>query len=45
MSVPLPLMLPWYSSATVGMRTARPVEALSTHRSLACQATAALGEK
>ena len=44
MSVPLPLMPPWYSSATVGMRTARPVDTLSTHRSLAWYATAALGE-
>src|ERR1041384_8095156 len=34
-----------YSSATVGMRTARPTEALSTVSPVVCQDRAALGDK
>ena len=43
--VPLALIPPWYSSETVGMRTARPVEAFSTHSWLAWYASAALGDR
>ena len=35
---------PWYSSDTVGMRTARPTEALSTQSGVTCQASAAFGD-
>jgi len=40
----LPRIDPWYSSLTVGMRTARPVEALRSQSAVACQAMAALGD-
>lgn len=43
-STPAPFTPPWYSSETVGMRTARPSEALTTQLGAACQASAALGE-
>ena len=35
---------PWNSSLTVGLRTARPVEARSTQASLACQDSATFGD-
>lgn len=43
-SMPMELTLPWYSSDTVGMRTARPSEAFRTQSSANSWARAALGD-